>query len=215
MDPEPVDFSLPNATRRGRGEGRAKSPVELMHDEIMGKMHRKQQPSDMFICEHDLRNAWNDHSLEQIFPARSFNGNQRKEIMDKYLRVLSILILIDWRGLPGLFRLHFLSRNDRADANLPFSMEKLSFLGNSAWTFEHNQFAFMPEVIREMGERYVQRVDPSRRLPFIEKPTPMGTGGYGAVTKVHIAPHHLSDEANKMDNNKVSLALEITEAYEY
>lgn len=163
----------------------------------------------MFICEHDLRNAWSDHSLKEIFPARSFDDDDRKEISSKYLRVLSVLILIDWHDLPNQFHTHFLSRDDRADANLPFTTKELSFLDRSAWNFEDLQYAFIPQVIQEVDEKRVQRIDPRRRLPFLEKPTPMGTGGYGAVTKVHIAPRYLLDEANKKENNRVSLVLEI------
>ena len=154
-------------------------------------MHHNQDPSKMFISDSELRAVWQEYTLSTIFPAQRWTLEQWQQIRQKYLKVLSILIWIDWTPIAENFRAAFFMHSDRSDASLPFSMDKLSFLAGSGLTFFQSQFAFLPTIIQEKDEKYVHELKPFERLPFIEEACEIGSGGFGDITKVVIAPRCL------------------------
>ena len=202
--------------------GEVANPVKAVQTAICGKMYNSENPSDTsktFICYHDLRDLWREHDLISLFPPE-LNDGERKKIKDQYLQVLSILIFIGWSSddILARFRSEFLRaillRDDanlpfnlHADANLPFNEAQLAFLGSSANMFRQQQFAFIPAIIEESGDGYIQMIDGNRRLPFSEQPVHIGDGAYGNVTQVVIAARcfrNLSDPRRKTESIEVS-----------
>ena len=168
---------------------------------ILQKMHHNQNPSKMFISDSELRAVWQEYTLSSIFPARRWTLEQWQRIRTEYLKVLSILIWIDWTPLAENFRAVFFTNRDRSDAKLPFSLEKLAFLGGSALTFFQSQFAFLPVVIQDLDEMFVHNLKPLERLPFIQEACDIGSGGFGDITKVVIAPRCLLSKG--LENREV------------
>ena len=159
---------------------------------IHDKIHHNHDPSRMFITESELRAVWGDYHLSNIFPAQRWTIQEWRLIRVGYLKVLSILILIDWAPLVENFRSVFLRHGGRSDKDLPFSREKLSsFLGASALNFNERQYAFVPVVIRDVDKMYVHKLKPMERLPFVAEASGIGGGGFGDVTRVKIAPRYL------------------------
>ena len=171
-----------------------------IQEAIHQKMHHNQNPSKAFITDSELRTVWNEYTLSTIFPNQRWTIEQWRRIRTEYLKVLSILILIDWTPLAENFRALFFMYPDRNDAHLPFSKDQLSFLGLSALNFFHSQFAFLPVVIQDLDEMFVHNLKPLERLPFIEEACDIGSGGFGDVTKVVIAPRCLLK--NKSSENR-------------
>ena len=168
-----------------------------IQEAIHQKMHHNQNPSKMFISESDLRTVWQEYTLSSIFPNQRWTMDQWRRIRTEYLKVLSILILIDWTPLAENFRALFYMYPDRRDESLPFSKDKLSFLGTSALIFFQSQFAFLPVVIQDKDEMFVHNLKPLERLPFIEEACDIGSGGFGDVTKVMIAPRCLLSKGSE------------------
>ena len=202
--------------------GEVADPVKAVQTAICGKMYNSENPSDTsktFIRYHDLRDLWREHDLISLFPP-GFNDDQRQQIKDQYLQVLSILIFIGWSSddILATFRFEFcraillrdnanLRFNLHADANLPFNEAQLAFLGSSANMFGQQQFAFIPAIIEESGDGYIQMIDGNRRLPFSEQPVHIGEGAYGNVTQVVIAARcfrNLSDPRRRTESIEVS-----------
>ena len=164
-------------------------------------MHHTQDPSKMFISDSELRAVWQEYLLSTIFPAQRWTPEQWQQIRKDYLKVLSILIWIDWTPIAENFRAVFFMHPDRSDANLPFSMDKLSFLTGSALAFFQSQFAFLPIIIQEKDEMYVHELKPFERLPFTGEACEFASGGFGLITKVVIAPRCLLSKG--LDNPEV------------
>ena len=179
------------------GKKKGINPLMEITDAINLKMHRPYTPH-MFICKNDLDQIWADHSLSGIFP--SFSSDERQNIRNNFIRVLSMLIHVGWTDL-SRFRPLFLREPGRDDSHLPF--EDLNFLGKFGPAVSFNQHAFKPVVIEEHNERYIQGISPKLRLPFIEEPEFLGKGGYGSVTKRVIAPRYLWNKEDNKDNPEV------------
>lgn len=181
------------------GKKKAPEPKPLLdvQEAIQRKMHWRKTHRE-FICKYDLDQIWADYSLTQIFP--NFTPQERESIRKDYMRVLSILIYIDWNGL-SRFRPLFLRENGRDDAHLPFT--DLAFLAGSKDLFSFHQHAFKPVVIEEHNERHIQEISEEHRLPFTEEPELVGNGGYGSVTKRVIAPRCLWNKEENKDNPEV------------
>ena len=165
------------------------------------KMHHNENPSKMFLSDSELQAVWHDYHLSTIFPTQRWTVEQWQQIRTDYLKVLSILIWIDWTPLAENFRAVFFMHRDRRDACLPFSMEKLNFLAGSALTFFQTQYAFLPVVIHDKDEMFVHNLEPLERLPFIEEARDIASGGFGHITKVVIAPRCLLKKGR--DNREV------------
>ena len=184
------------------------SPVKLLQDAIRTRMYNADDPLDasrVFICEHNLQRAWRDHDLKSIFPPTKYNLEEIETIRDRFLRVLSVLILIGWSGddLVNKFRSQFLRTAGREDKDLPIEERKLEFLDTFSFTFWQHQFAFCPAIIVEYEYSRIQTIETGRRLPFSGKLVEVGGGAYGKVSQVTIAPRCLRTE-NGNENSKVT-----------
>ena len=176
----------------------ANDSLMSIQEAILEKMHRQQTPH-MFICKHDLDLVWADHPLRNIFP--NFDPREWETIRKRYIRVLSILIVVDWTGLRSRFRPVFLRDPGHDDEHLPFT--DLKFLGTSGQVFASYQHAFTPIVIEERKEKHIQDIPAEYRLPFIYEPEDVRLGGYGSVTKRTIAPRCLKNKEDNTDNPEV------------
>lgn len=189
-------------------KGQTVSPVKSLQDAIRTRMHNAKDPSDasrVFICENNFQRAWRDHDLKSIFPPSKYNLEDIETIRDRFLRVLSVLILIGWSSddLVNKFRSQFLRVVGREDKDLPIDENKLEFLESSSFMFWQHQFAFCPAIIEESEYSHIQRIETDRRLPFSGKPVEVGGGAYGRVSQVTIAPRCLRHIENDTDNFKV------------
>ena len=185
------------------------SPVSSLQDAIRTRMYNADDPSDasrIFICEHDLQTAWQNHNLNTIFPPTKYSPEEIETIRNRFLRVLSVLIFIGWSSddLVNKFRSQFLRAGGREDNDLPIDKEKLKFLDASFYMFWQYQFAFCPAIILESGNSHIQRIETNRRLPFSGKPVEVGGGAYGRVSQVTIAPRCLRHTENSTENFKVT-----------
>ena len=190
-------------------KGKIVSPLRSLQDAIRTRMYNTDDPSDasrVFICEHDLQRAWRDHDLKTIFPPSKYSLDEIEAIRDRFLRVLSVLILIGWSSddLVNKFRSQFLRIAGREDNDLPIDEEKLEFLDTSSFMFWQQQFAFCPAIILESEYSLIQKIDANRRLPFSGKPVEVGGGAYGRVSQVTIAPRCLRHTQNHTENFKVT-----------
>ena len=181
-------------------------PLAPIQHAILQRMHRPEKgDSNMFICDHELREVWEHYDLRPIFPTGSWSDEDRRQIRKEFLKILSILILTKWLDLKLLyqFRIHFFTRSDRNDTSLPLLGNQLTFLGRSAYLFQHWQYAFIPVIIKECDKMYVQEVKSEERLPFMENSLEIGSGGFGIVSKVLIAPRCLINETEDSENRQV------------
>ena len=198
--------------------GQAVSPIRALQIAIRTSMYNAgvaSEASRVFICEHNLDEAWKDHDLRTIFPSTKFSAEERKTIRERFLRVLSILILIGWSGddLVNKFRSQFLrAAEGREDKDLPLDEDKLGFLDISSYIFWQQQFAFCPAIIEESDTSHLQRIDSDRRLPFDGKPREVGGGAYGSVSQVTIAPRCLRHKGKGRENFKVAISLQFTQS---
>ena len=177
------------------------SPRRKIQDAIRQKMHHNQDWSKMFICKAELLSVWKDYDLSLIFPSQRWTSQEYQEIRDGYLKVTSILISIDWSGLVENFRSLFYKHKARNDNHLPFQLQQLDFLDTSAFNFFQNQYAFVPVVLEDKDEMYVHRLSHLQRLPFTKIDNGIGSGGYGDVSRVEIAPRCLLRDG--LDNVEV------------
>ena len=189
-------------------EGQAVSLVESLQDAIRTRMYNADDPLDasrVFICEHNLQRAWRDHDLKSIFPPSKYRQEEIDTIRDRFLRVLSALILIGWSSddLVSKFRSQFLRTPGREDKDLPIDRSQLGFLRPFSFTFWQQQFAFCPAIIVEYEYSRIQTIETGRRLPFSGKLVEVGGGAYGKVSQVTIAPRCLRTE-NGTENFKVT-----------
>lgn len=182
-------------------------PLAPIQHSILQMMHRPEKgDSNMFITYHELREVWEHYDLRLIFPTHSWSDADLWQIRKEYLKTLSILILTKWLDLNQLyqFRVHFFRRPDRNDASLPLLGDQSTFLGRSEYLFQQLQYAFIPVVIKECDKMYVQEVKSEERLPFMENSSEIGSGGFGIVSKVFIAPRCLINETEDSENRQVS-----------
>ena len=192
----------------GPVEDPSKSPqkiqkaIERIQDSILQKMNRKNEQSNQptaFILEADLKEAWEGHTLQSIFPG--WKEDDLQEIRNRYRKTLSILIVINWHGLQDdLFGEEFFGHSDRRDEDLPFVESQCKFLGLGAHLFEVWQHAFMPAIIESYENAHIQIIEPHRRLPFISEGEYMGSGTYGTVWKRSIARGCYHDKSQQLEN---------------
>lgn len=191
-------------------KGKVVSPIKALQDAIRTSMYNADDASRVFVCEHNLQEAWRDHDLRTIFPSYKFSAEERGTIRERFLRVLSILILIGWSAddLVNKFRYQFLrAAEGRADKDLPLDEGKLGFLDTFSYMFWQQQFAFCPAIIEERENSHIQRIKSDRRLPFTGKPVEVGGGAYGSVSQVTIAPRCLRHWGKKVENFEVAIFL--------
>ena len=190
--------------RHGKGKSKADSftlnanPLEAIQNSIWQRMHQRGDLSRRFICDVNLGDAWEGYSLERVFPPKSWTPQDLREIKRDYRKILSILILIDWQGFRTMmFRSQFFRQEDRKDANLPFTIDQLGFLGSARKPFFDCQHAFTPAIIEYHECKHIQTIESPTRLPFVERRERMGIGSYGEVLKVSIARGFYQDKSQK------------------
>lgn len=188
---------MPKAGKRKATDSVSQKQLLQIQQAIKGKMHR-QNTAQMFICRDDLKQVWAPHALSHMFP--NLVSEDWNSIREEYICVLSILIYIGWTDW-SRFRPLFLRESGRDDSCLPFA--DLAFLETSELVFSSHQHSFTPVVIEEHNQPHIQVIKPEYRLPFMDEPESLGTGGYGSVTKRVIAPRCLWNSEDNKDNPKV------------
>jgi hypothetical protein len=164
------------------------------------KATRNRGSDRAFICKKDVEEIWSSNEdIEIILSSpRRWTGDELREIRRDFILTLSILFVINWSQMQE-FRVLFYEFKDgekrRTDNELPYKDElDLDFLEGHQDSFFEKQYMFKPVIIKQLENSYVQRVDGQLRLPFTEENHPLGCGGFGAVYKVKVAPHHLQTE---------------------
>ncbi len=189
--------------------GGVDSPTRVVQEAIRRNMYHPDDPSKTFICEKRLSDVWSDHHhvIDTIFPSTKYTAEDKKAIKDRFIRILSILILIGWSPdeLRSEFRSDFLRAKGRTDDDLPFTGGRLSFLGNRYLIFEEKQFAFIPAIIEESDDSHIQQIEKNKRLPFSGRPDQVGDGAYGHVVKVTLPPRYLLHIKTRTDNTRVRI----------
>ena len=186
-----------------------RTAIQRAIHEHLGFHHENE--SSKFICEHELKDVWAGFSIEAVFSSASWTPRESQMIRKDLLKILSILILINWPDLDEQFRPVFFDRLEYGmkDESLPFSIEAVEGLENSRYMFFQEQYTFIPAVIEEHDEAFIQEIHPKIRLPFRERSLEIGTGGYGEVRKVEIAPRCLYNVHRKSDSSVVSTSITI------
>lgn len=179
--------------------------IEAVQIRIRDGMYHSEDASKKFIGQQELHALWADLGLRTMFPSQSWEDHEIQTIRDKYLKVLSILVMIAWPGVCGHdksgFRKHFLQRpdHDLADQNLPLTKVRLGFLKEYAINFLEKQYTFCPAIIEEREDPYIQEVAADRPLPFTEEELPLGEGASGKVRKVVIARYCFRDKEETLN----------------
>lgn len=179
-----------------------KSLREIMYNTSGQQQHLR------FICtQRLLYEFWNKHRVEKIAAFQNYDKEVFNKIRNGFLRVLSIVIFIEWNDL---FRFEPVFVKEGLDDNsLFFDEGQLEDMESGIDNFIAQQYLFKPEIIKHTQYSYIQHIDAVRRLPFIGEPELLGKGGYGCVSKKQIAPHCLeiiSEENVTNRNSDVSSA---------
>jgi hypothetical protein len=152
--------------------------------------------AENFVPQKAIREIWPSDRVRQFLSIFDYEPDDEtlRYIRDHLLKILSILVAIDW-GEWIRFRSVFLEpmkdpRHCRLDGSIPFplvDLEDEAFLGEWGEIFYTTQHAFAPIEIKQGEVNYY----PSwMRLPFIRsKSERLGKGTYGSVTKEVIAVH--------------------------
>jgi hypothetical protein len=182
--------------------------VETIEDELFERLeqHKVGEDGNEIILPEAVKAIWAPLYYRTFYTSQDWYDKSwdRTTIMDEYLRIMSILIYIEF-GNWADFRAIFLNR-DRTDQNLPFSLKILQgvdFLGKrSGRSFYDAQWMFCPDRIQERKGLY--HMNGPRRLPWLDNPERIGEGAYGTVTMQTIAAGYLEYD-NRTVNSKVSL----------
>lgn len=195
----------PKSSQIGKENARQ---VEKRIKERLKAATRNTDPRRAFICTEDVKQIWNSlDDIELILSGTSEWSREELETIQKdYVLTLSILLLINWLGEHD-FKTTFFSigadENKRNDETLHYTESDLEFLGRYQDNFFEKQFLFKPAVLKGSDN---QLVDGSLRLPFTEDSQPLGSGGFGYVNKVIVAPGHFETEHRNV-NKIVSTTL--------
>ncbi|OJJ77542.1 hypothetical protein ASPBRDRAFT_25201 [Aspergillus brasiliensis CBS 101740] len=165
--------------------------------------HTKQRRSfhNRFVSRDDLSKIWQKGDrIRKVLYTESLTPEEVSSIQDKFTAILSTLVSIDATRCLAYFRSLFLT-SSITDGDLPLEREQIeSFLPNQSELvsqFDGAQCEFCPTVISCTTP--LQRVPSKSRLPFEKPPERLGTGGFGEVDLVTIAPRYW-----RMDNQSTS-----------
>lgn len=206
------DYNTPYATTQSltsRSDRGIEDPLEFLeYKHINEKLEEaalnRDSKSEKFVTLNSLEKIWQKDTAQGTLGR--FLAILRLEIFlfddiaRNLIKTISILSAIGWKGWET-FESIFLDesrgsvRQDRSDANLPYTLEDLrgqqydEFLGNHwAGKFLTEQYTFIPIILEEGRNETYPR---GRPLPFIRSKTvKLKKGGYGSVTKEVIACHH-------------------------
>lgn len=145
-----------------------------------------------FICTKDAENVWRSiDDVEKVLSSvQGWTRDELEDIQTNYVLTLSILFLINWleyHDFRNVFYDYDNNNRRRNDHALHYEYNELSFLGDYQDNFYERQYLFKPAVIKGSDN---QPVDRRIRLPFTEESQALGSGGFGYVNKVKIAPGH-------------------------
>ncbi|GKZ19834.1 hypothetical protein AbraCBS73388_004895 [Aspergillus brasiliensis] len=168
--------------------------------------HTKQRRSfhNRFVSRDDLSKIWQKGDrIRKVLYTESLTPGEVDTIQDNFTAILSTLVSIDATRCLANFRSLFLTGSIN-DENLPLEREQIeSFLPEQSELvsqFDGAQCEYCPTVISCTTP--LQRVPPKSRLPFEGPPEKLGTGGFGEVDLVTIAPGYWEMD-NKSTNNSV------------
>lgn len=157
--------------------------------------YKKDKASEKFVPYAALERIWTDVRLEEFIDLfrPGFDRTQIPIVKENLLRTLSILVYIswpEWQSFGSTFLHHRNAKGDRdrLDDRIPYyDRDTLSTFLDLMWAnrFLDERWIFFPIVLEE-GQ--IQRFHRDWRLPFVNpQPIPIGSGGYGQVTKEIIA----------------------------
>lgn len=146
----------------------------------------------MFITFHSLEKIWTIERLGEFFKGFPWADKKFLEVvLQKFLRVLSILVRIEWDGFEN-FKDAFYDHPGRQDSDLPFhdtnQIEQLDpIIANN---FSTRQYNFIPITIEENKD---QEVSESRLFPFVKESEVISEekGSDCIVYKEVVAKRHL------------------------
>lgn len=129
----------------------------------------------MFITSHVLEKIWTSECLEGFFEGFPWaDKNFLENVRRKFLRVLSILVRIEWRGFEH-FKIAFYDNPGRQDSDLPFhdpsGIKQLDSI--TANNFSTRQYNFIPITIEVNKD---QEVSESHLFPFVKKSEVLAKG---------------------------------------
>ncbi|KAL9607552.1 MAG: hypothetical protein Q9167_007545 [Letrouitia subvulpina] len=168
-----------------------------------------------FICAPKLLDFWNEYHVENIAAFENYDRAVFPQIRKKFLRVLSIVIFIEWSDLK-LFEAVFVKEN-LDDDSLFFDEHQLRGMVTGIDNFLVQQYIFRPEIIKSKQQSYIQVIPARNRLPFLDTPEVIGNGGFGAVSKRRIAPNCFEEihSDNTQSSNPGVVAVAVKEFPSY
>ena len=208
------DYNTPYATTQSstsRSDRGIEDPIEFLefqriNEKLEEAALNRDSKSEKFVTLNSLEKIWQKDTVQGTLGRFLAIVMLRLDIFSfddiarNLIKTISILSAIGWKRW-DTFESIFLDeslgsvRQDRSDANLPYTLEGLKgqqydeFLGNHwAGKFLTEQYTFIPIILEEGKNETYSRARP---LPFIRSKTvKLKKGGYGSVTKEVIACHH-------------------------
>ena len=161
----------------GRDQERARVAKDVKST-LLTNIHRRTEPRSEFICKYDISQAWTESYLKQLLKGLDWtSADTLVNIRTNYLKILSILVYIDWdnwKSFGSIFINHRDENGDlsRTDKDLPFDLPELAspyFLGDSFRDFHINQYIFIPVVLKQDDDAQdtVTSYSKEYRMPFL------------------------------------------------
>ncbi|RAK74489.1 protein kinase family protein, partial [Aspergillus fijiensis CBS 313.89] len=166
-----------------------------VNEELRQHFMQGDEPSKRFICRQALLEIWQDETrLHTLLGPDPISSQDIRRVQRECVAVLSILTYI--RAIKTIARFHaILDTDELNDTNLPLQdgeiRKLLSLEPELFFLFNDYQWAFCPAEIHCDRDPPLQLIDARRRLPFLSSPKLIGSGGFGVVELVKIAPRYL------------------------
>ncbi|CAO2649257.1 Nn.00g066420.m01.CDS01 [Neocucurbitaria sp. VM-36] len=187
---------------------RSSIPSEDSYDEKLRvelfNLLRERKEYKKAIFPEEIKRIWDPMYYRRFYTSQPWYDESwdKCNLMDDYLRIMSILVQIHFRDWKNFRRL-FIDSN-RRDEDLPFKkngLKALDFLGDAFGpSFYDAQWAYCPRKIQEREEPYVW--DGDEPLPWLDQPVKIGEGAFGRITRQTIAKGYL--EYDNRDNRTVN-----------
>ena len=156
----------------------------------------------MFITSHVLEKIWTTECLQGFFEGFPWaDKNFLETVRRKFLRVLSILVRIEWGGFEN-FKTAFYDNPGRQDSDLPFhdvgGIKQLDSI--TANNFSTRQYHFIPLTIEVNKD---QKVSESHLFPFVKKSEVIAEekGSFCIVYKEIVASRQLINSEGEPNAN--------------
>ncbi|RAH81793.1 kinase-like protein [Aspergillus japonicus CBS 114.51] len=176
-------------------KARRRNLVERVNEELRQHFIQGDEHSKRFICRQALLGIWQDESrLHTLLGPNSISPQDIRRVQRECVAILSILTYI--RAIKTIGRFHAILYTDEInDTNLPLQdgeiRQLLSLEPELFFLFNDYQWAFCPAEIHCDRDPPLQLIDARRRLPFLSTPKLIGSGGFGVVELVKVAPRYL------------------------